>query len=513
MAADSPTHSDEGSDHDRTCHHGAVVARARIVFVTSPHANAFFGEMTLALVEALAERNVDVAVTADPSRFDVSERDVFVLLPPHEYVQLEGSAFVDDPVIAERTIGISAEQPSDEFFALNVPLARRLGAVVDFSGLAVEAYLAEGIVAHHLEWGYVPSWDHFDTRRDRAAPTIPVLYLGNGRPRRLRILAGAADALAGRRAVLRISDSSEANAVDSPSFLSGNRKRELLARTGLLVNVHQGTDQYFEWLRFADAAHCGVPLLTEPARNSEPFVAGEHYFTFEPDRLGQRIDELVGDTEALEHVARAAYEEVRRRPLVENVGVLVDLAEELRQRPPVDRLPAGSGRAPGRERRDPLPRASWRPSRRSALRRRLGATAGRSSTLLAPPGTRFREQAPVLSDGELLTTFIVDGADATGVPTLEGVWPWEPWRLRYGQHLGRTMVVDDELIKATHRWISEPWVAEHEHVAVQLFAVVHGIIGTHVPRPIARVQGSALDPSHRMAEHVAARCRHILDGD
>src|SRR6056297_594288 len=490
-----------------------MAAPPRIVFVASPHANAFFTEVTLALVEALSAHGVGVAVTTDPAVFEVSEHDVFVLLPPHEYVQLEGSALVDDPAIAARTIGISAEQPGDEFFALNLPLTRRLGAVVDFSRLTVDAYLAEGLVARHLEFGYVPSWDRFGAGADRGRPTTPVLYLGNGRPRRLGVLAGAADALERHHAVLLISDSNEANPTDSPSFVSGDRKRDLLAGTGLLVNVHQGDDPYFEWLRFADAAHCGVPVLTEPARHSEPFVAGEHFFTFEPADLGRRIDRLLGDARELDRVASAAYEELRRHPLVENVHVLVDLADELSTRPAVERLPAGAGRPPGRHRRDPRPRSTWRPSRRSGLGRRLTRSAGRPSSVIAPVGTRFRHEAPTLARGEFITTFVVDGVDEQGHPTLEGVWPWEPWRLRHGQHLGRAMVVDDELIEATHRWISEPWVAEHEHVALQLFAIVHGIRGVHVPRPLAEVVGTPLDPNHRLVDDVAARCRQILDGD
>ena len=487
------------------CDHGSV-RDPRIVFVSSPYQNAFFGELAAAFVEALESIDVSSLITSEPGAHEVDDDDVFVLLPPHEYAAIEGTAFLDDPIVAARTIGISAEQPHQVFFRRNAEAAAKLGAVLDFSPFAVDAYRRLGIPAQHQPFGYVPSWDRFHGAA-RSVST-EVLYLGNKQPRRLAALAGAADSLVRHRAVLRISDNSEPNVSSSPSFVSGDAKRELLASTRLLVNVHQSDEPYFEWLRFADAAHCGVPVLSERSSASDPFVAGVHYLSFDSGDMGQALDAALSDHDRLDDVARAAYDVLRRTPLASSLDPLLTAAEALLDAPPPPRLPSRTRATPvGRDRTDPYPRHRWSPPRRRRLRR----AAGGGTVMIAPEHTVMRGEFD-LAPGELLATCIADGFDADGVPTLEGIWPWEPWRLLQGQHLGRVMVVDRSLRDAVHRWIAEPWVDDHEYLAVQLFAVVHGIEGAHRARPLASVAGSVLDPEQRVPPEIAERCRQLLSG-
>lgn len=481
----------------------------RIVFVLSPHQNAFFAELAAAFTEALEAVRVPALMTFDAGSHEVEEFDVFVLLPPHEYLAIEGSAFLDDGLVAARTIGLSAEQPHQPFFERNATAASKLGAALDFSPLAVEAYHRLGIPAVHQPFGYVPSWDRVHGRPRGASPTVDVLYLGNKRPRRLEALAQAADALVGPDVVLRISDTTEPNVGTSPSFVSGRRKRDLLASTRLLLNIHQSDEPYFEWLRFADAAHCGVPVLSERSSGSDPFVAGEHYLEFDISEMAAGIERALAEPDRLETVAAAAYDQLRRRPLIACLEPLLTAAAGLLPAPPPTALPARCRHEPvGRDRTDPEPLASWRPGLFDRLRRRVDAD--RFDTI-APAGTTFRRRLELGRD-ELLATCIVDGADLDGRPTLEGIWPWQPWRLSHGQHLGRVMVVDPALRARVRRWIVEPWVIEHEHVAVQLFCAVHGIEGGHRPRPLATCSDRPLDPDQNLPPDVAARCRDILSG-
>lgn len=494
--------------HARASATMAGVRQPRIVFVTSPYQNAFFAELTQAFVGALEAAGVGALATRRPGDHLVRVDDVFVLMPPHEYVTLEGDAFVDDPVVAARTIGISAEQPHQVFFERNAAVASKLGAVLDFSPLAVQAYRDLGVEAVHQPFGYVPTWDRFHGGpRAEAAITTEVLYLGNKRPRRLAALARAADALVRHRATLLVSDNAETNRETTPSFVAGDDKRKLLASTRLLVNIHQGDEPYFEWLRFADAVHCGVPVLSERSVASEPFVDGTHFLSFADGDLAPRLDDVLADRARLDRAALAAYDLLRQRPLATLVGPLVDSATALLDAPAPDRLPPAVRTTPlGRDRADPEAKAGWWPPRRAALRR---AAARGSAVVLAPPGTTWREPL-TLRRGEYLVSCIADGHDADGRPTLEGIWPWEPWRLRYGQHLGRVLAVDPDLLAASRRWITEPWVDDHLHLAVQLFATVHGIAGRHRPRPLATLHGVIADPEHRVPDSVAERCRQIL---
>src|SRR6185437_14094961 len=70
---------------------------------------------------------------------------VFVLVPPHEYVALEGpAALPSDPILA-RTIFICAEQPETVHFDDNLKLAPRAGAVFDINPRSVALFKGAGI--------------------------------------------------------------------------------------------------------------------------------------------------------------------------------------------------------------------------------------------------------------------------------------------------------------------------------------------------------------------------------
>ena len=500
----------------------------RIVFVMSPWQNAFFREIAEVLVDEVRRAGGQAVAITEAGDHVVGPDDVFVLMPPHEYVTLEGGAIVDDPVVAARTIGISAEQPHQVFFAANAEIGARLGAVVDFSPMAVAAYRERGVAAVHMPFGYTPLWDRFDPTHVADGPPR-VLYLGNKRPRRLEVLAEHAGALARHRARVLVSDNSSPNMATGPTFVAGDDKRRLLASTRLLVNIHQGDEPYFEWLRFCEAAMAGTPYLTERSVHCEPWVEGEHFAVFDRPGLGDAIDALVDDEQSLDRLRRAAYEAVRSRPLSESVHVLLRVAETLRSSAPAPAALAA------RTRREPLvgPRpevvpgtlaAQFAPAHEPGLvgrwrrwrRQRAGRSTTRTTALAPATTTRSTIQSTVtrstaLPGGEVLvapegTEFIDGGLDrlvdalrgsgtalATGVAVarersgrvvLEGVWPWETWRLLDGQDLGKVMVVTAEAWEASAGFRADPRWSAAPHLAVALSVADRGARGTHLATPV-----------------------------
>lgn len=461
----------------------------RIVFVLSPYQNAFFFELADALIEALRTSGVDAISTTQAGAHDVGDGDVFVLLPPHEYVALEGSFFVDDPSVAARTIGITAEQPHQSFFERNASIGAGLGAVLDFSPLAVAGYRRLGIEAEHLRFGYVPGWDARSLRPPIEGTSPQVLYLGNKMPRRLGVLASAADALAELDTRLLISDNSEPNRASSATFVVGDDKRRLLASTGLLLNIHQSEEPYFEWLRFVEAAHCATPVLTEASNETSPFVAGEHFLEFEAGGLDAALRSAWQDADRLAEIGQAAHAALATTALVDSIGVVAAAAGRLLASGPPTSLPPRTRSEPiGRARTDP---EVWRPDRsrrRSWLTRRR--SQARDWTVVAPEGTELRAEPNVvagLGGGQLITSVAVAGFDESGAAMLEGIWPWEPWRLVEGQHLGRVLVVETALYRTAMEWgPAADFAREHPHLAIQAYGVVHGLSGGHVARPLAR---------------------------
>jgi GT2 family glycosyltransferase len=273
-----------------------------LAFVMSPRQNYFFRELVEAIRFELAEQGVSSVLE---ERFDDPDPNrVYVLAPPHEYVALEGEAALPAPELLARTLFLCAEQPGTVHFDQNIELARRAGAVFDINPRSVELFQAAGIPARQLGLGHTRYWDHFEADGER---DIDILFLGSHSPRRVRALNRYAPTLSPWNCHLQISDNSVPNVIQSTSFLAEG-KWDLLARTKILINLHQGEEPYFEWLRAVDAIHCGAVLVTEHSTGFQPLAPGKHMFVGEINSLAEIADVLLRDPDRLGEVRRTAHE-------------------------------------------------------------------------------------------------------------------------------------------------------------------------------------------------------------
>ena len=146
----------------------------------------------------------------------------------------------------------------------------------------------------------------------------------------------------------------------------------------------------------------------------------------------------------------------------------------------------------------------------SKLRHRI---VGRWS-VVAPPGTLLRTSVEELvgAGDRLFFSVMANGQAADGSPMLEGLWPWQPWRLLHAQHLGRVLIVDTDVEHAARAWLPDPEFDDHRHLRIQLFAAVHGLAGGHVASPLASLS-VPVDIDHRVPESLSARCRQLLELD
>lgn len=303
-----------------------------LAFVMSPKQNFFFSELVAGIRHELDAQGVRSSLH---EQFPEPYPDrVYVLVPPHEYVALEGTdALPPDPLLA-RTIFICAEQPGTVHFEDNVRLATRAGAVFDINSRSVEQFKGFGLPAHYLALGYTSLWDHFDPDRER---DIDILFLGSHSPRRVRFLHEYASVLSRWRTHIQISDNSAPNTGGSSSFLAEDRW-DLLARSKVLINIHQGGEPYFEWLRAMDAIHCGAVVVSERSTRFEPLRPGSHLFFGDPRSLAQMADRLLLDPQYLAGIGRSAHDFIKgSMPFAASVGELAGAARALIARP----IPAG----------------------------------------------------------------------------------------------------------------------------------------------------------------------------
>ena len=307
-----------------------------VTFVLAPRQNLFFLELVTALREELEPIGVRTSLhwgdfpQPRPGR-------VYAVVPPHEYFTLmHGRLGVPADVLA-RTIYLCAEQPNTSFFDWNVDYAPAAGAVFDLNRLAVRELRARGIAAEHLQLGWTQGWDALSEReRD-----VDVLFMGSASDRRLEYLSQAASVLWDRECRFVISDNGRPNWATSGSYLADDEKWDLLGRSKVLINIHQGPTPYFEWLRLVQAMASGCVVVSEASLDNEPLVPGRHFLAGRPEQLGDLAEYLLDDGDARWRMQTAAYEFVRNElQLGTSVRRLAEAAARL------DELPLPDGLAP-----------------------------------------------------------------------------------------------------------------------------------------------------------------------
>jgi hypothetical protein len=343
-----------------------MTGKPEIVFTLAAGQNQFLIELAETIATALSARGLSARVVVDEFP-DPRPGVVPVLLSPCEYVNVAGVR--PPPGVLRCCIGISLERPGSSTFALSVELGRALGAVLEVNPRAVRAYRRSDVAATPLPIGHSPGWDRYATAGDR---DIDVLFIGSRSDRRDRALAAYADSFERFKVHLQIADGSRPKQAGEPDFVAGEEKRALLARSKVLVTMHQTDQPDLEWLRVAEAVCAGAMVVSEHAAELGPLVAGEHLVLGDVDRLGFLCAWAAENPADRRRIAGAAYELLRRERPIDAVAEIVRTAA------------AGLGAAA---------EAASAPAARIAF---LNARHDRSMPALHPPSgghTEFERQA------------------------------------------------------------------------------------------------------------------------
>ncbi|MCW3068938.1 MAG: hypothetical protein JWL67_1563 [Solirubrobacterales bacterium] len=303
----------------------------------------FFVELAHALAYEL--RALGVAASVNIGEIPLPRQGlVHVFLPPHEYVSW--SRYRPPAELLRRSIVISAEQPDTHYFAANVPLARDAGAVFDINARAVRAYRSEGIEASLLELGYTRLWDRFEDTADEPEPPphaaaaeggrrdIDILFLGRLTPRRSAALASYAGIFERFRCHIALSDDARPNIAGATAFVAGDAKRDLLARSKVMLNIHGEDEPYFEWLRVSEAICSGCAVVSEHSSDIAPLKWGRHLLTGRVGSLGLFCAWLAEDDVRRENMRHAAYQLFREeRPLSKAALKLIEAGRDVTAEP------------------------------------------------------------------------------------------------------------------------------------------------------------------------------------
>ncbi len=275
--------------------------------------NLFLKDLAQLLANVLVDLGVSATVVSDG--IPTGESGVVdIVVGPHEYFVIDSQLPLERrQEIAAASVLLTTEQPGSPFWDVQREFVAVAAGTLDINATAIAAFAAEGIVAHRLRLGYHPSLDLWggpiegvDTGRE-----IDVAFLGGATPRRLEMLSESAAVLSHRESRLLLHDPFIPVQAPSPWFVSGLDKAALLRSTKLLLNVHNTTNGYFEWVRAIEAICNGALLLTEPALDSEPFEAFRHYVAADPALFPAHITALLADEPRRVRMAEAAYDLLR----------------------------------------------------------------------------------------------------------------------------------------------------------------------------------------------------------
>jgi hypothetical protein len=149
--------------------------------------------------------------------------------------------------------------------------------------------------------------------------------------------------MTGRRSAIHLTESTRPHTVGKASFLSHDRKWELLADGKVLLNVHRTALPYMEWHRVIGGILNGCVIVTEHALGTAPLEPGEHYVSANYEMLPHVLEGALGDPERLERMRRDAYDLIKREmPLSTMVERLASAVERAADSP----LPRGALKAP-----------------------------------------------------------------------------------------------------------------------------------------------------------------------
>ena len=236
-----------------------------------------------------------------------------VIVTPHEYYNLfltETVSLEEAQALTKNVVLFCTEQPDTGWFYNNLPWAERARAVADLNSLGVAAYRERGIESYHFRLGY---------HEMLAAPNITphpqrqtdITFLGVMTSRRDEFFAKHAPFFANHRCHIRFVPLGFAKTKITKSYLSEERRNELLSQSRLLLNIHYSEQKYFEWHRALVGLANQCCFITETSEGYGDLVPGKHFVMADREDLIACCEYYLAHPMEAEAIAEAGCDFVR----------------------------------------------------------------------------------------------------------------------------------------------------------------------------------------------------------
>jgi hypothetical protein len=300
---------------------------------SSSRGNYFFHEIADLLTAAFRELGVPVERRTELDGYSPGAA-WHLVIAPHEFFELGQGRELRERGRPDSLILLNTEQPSTQWFAVAAQTFQWAHQIWDMSPLAAEEIAARGYSVEYLPLGFVSGFSPFGELDDLPENygtcflephirqrsylhepldqrPIDVLFVGSLSPRRESFFAGAARDLARHRCYLHFWDPVEPAIPGHNTHMDTRTAVGLAQRSKIVLNVHRGTDSYFEWHRMVlHGMWQGALVVTEPCLEAPPFRPGLDFIEMPLHRLTDAVNQLLltedGKTRAQSVVSHAA---------------------------------------------------------------------------------------------------------------------------------------------------------------------------------------------------------------
>ena len=264
----------------------------RIDFLATSKSNLFIREIGELIGAGFRDIGCETRILLDREPVEDPSPDTLqIVVTPHEYYNLfltQRTGFERAQELTQQVVLLCTEQPETEWFQSNLWWTSQARAVADISPLGAAAYRARGLACFCLPLGYHPILGV--AHSVEGARPYDVTFLGSMTHRRDSFFAESAPFFSKHRCHIRLVPLGFAKTKQTRSYLSVEKRNELLSQTKLLLNVHYSDQKYFEWHRMLTGIANGCCVISEKCEGYGALVPGQHFIMVDQDELIEACD-------------------------------------------------------------------------------------------------------------------------------------------------------------------------------------------------------------------------------
>jgi Glycosyltransferases involved in cell wall biogenesis len=283
--------------------------------LTTSKSNLFIREIGDLIAAGFSEIGCRTRILVDqlPAQNEPPET-LQIVITPHEYYNLfltQRVGFEKAQQLTREVALLCTEQPETEWFQSNLWWTSQARVVADISPLGTAAYRARGIRSYCLPLGYHPILGTGGLVQSERP--YDITFLGSMTHRRDAFFAEHAPFFSDHRCHLRLVPLGFAKTSQTRSYLSVEKRTELLSESKILLNIHYSEQKYFEWHRSLVSIANGCCVISEICEGHGALVPGKHFVMVEQDQLIAACEYYLNHPAERSQIADDAFAFVKNR--------------------------------------------------------------------------------------------------------------------------------------------------------------------------------------------------------